>query len=159
MLPYRLFENVEQAKAYLKRKSIPETDWVYKLIRELFRGKEGYVGWVTRIAYDSIVPGTQDKAEIKTTLENIATKLTTEKYILDTLPKPVIEYETYEEFIDDFEKQVVQYKAKKMFDEFPSAQKALINLKNKRDKLRCTTRWSRMCSMLSSVMCRGTGQM
>ena len=132
MLEFHLYENVEQAKSYLKKNDIPETDWVYKLIRELFKGKEGYIGWVTRIMYEDIVPNS-DKQEIKTTLENLATKLSTEKYILDILPKPVVEFETYEEFIDEFEKQVIHYKAKKMLDEFPSLQKGFINLKKDSD--------------------------
>ena len=132
MLPFTLFENVEQAKSYLKKNNIPETDWVYKLIRELFKGKEGYIGWITRIAYSDLVPG-GNKREITTTLQNLATKLSTEKHILDTLPKPIIQYETHEEFIDDFEKQVLQYKAKKTWDEFPSTQKGLMRMSNKGD--------------------------
>jgi len=130
IIKFNLYENVDQAKSYLNKNNIPESDWVYKLIRELLKGKEGYVGWLTKIAYEYIVPNNvNNKEQITTELHNIATKLSTEKYLLDLLPKPVIQYENYEEFLDDYEKQIKNYKAKKMYDEFPSTQKKLLNLK------------------------------
>jgi hypothetical protein len=49
------------------------------------------------------------------------------------MDKPVIKYETYEKFIDAFEQAKTKYKAKKIYDEFPSTQKKFININNKEE--------------------------
>lgn len=130
-LSFSVFENVQQAKSYLKDHDIPETDWVYLEIRKLLKGKDGYVGWLTKITYNDIIPNSDNnKNTIITELTNIVDILTNKKYLMDIMPKKVIEYETYESFIDDYQKSITNYKAKKMYDQFPSTQKDLINIKD-----------------------------
>jgi len=52
---FRVNENVQQAKAYLKTKKITEEDSNYKWIRQLLKGQEGYVLWFVRQFFDNNV--------------------------------------------------------------------------------------------------------
>lgn len=131
-LSFSIFENVQQAKSYLKDNNIPETDWAYLEIRKLLKGKDGYVGWLTKITYNDIIPNSNNnKNTVINELTNIVDILTNKKYLMDIMPKKVIEYDTYESFIDDYQRSIINYKAKKMYEQFPSTQKNLIDLKNK----------------------------
>lgn len=133
MLPYQIFENVEQARSYLKGKGIKETDNIYQQIRRLLKGKEGYVGWFTRIAYEDILPTVDSDEEVITEVSELIDKINQEKTIFNNLPKPIVEYPSYEALLDDYGKAVTEHKAKKMWSEFPATQKKLMNLKNKAD--------------------------
>lgn len=48
---YKTFENVSQAKSILKSLDIAETDNIYKQIRDLLKGHDGYIGWFTKLHY------------------------------------------------------------------------------------------------------------
>jgi hypothetical protein len=49
---YHIFENLQQAKKYLKDNNIPETDPKYVNLKELFRNNLGYLGQFTKWMYD-----------------------------------------------------------------------------------------------------------
>jgi hypothetical protein len=44
LFDYKIYENVQQAKSILKELGITEDDKGYKWIREILKGKDGYVG-------------------------------------------------------------------------------------------------------------------
>jgi len=143
MLNFKLFENVQQAKKFLKDNNIPETDKLYLDIRELLKGHDGYVGWFVKVGYDflfktnelnpnsinspTIINGTLQH------LKTIKTLIVDNPNIIKLMDKPVIEYETTEKFTDAFEQAKLKYKAKKIYDEFPPEQKKFININNNSD--------------------------
>jgi hypothetical protein len=128
MNSFKLFEYVDQAKKFLKQNNISEDDFLYKEIRNLLKGHDGYVGWFTKIAYNDVLYNGKDKATILISLNNILKNILNEKYLINLFQKPLFKIESIEEFIDEYEQAKLKYKAKKIYDEFPSEQKQLINL-------------------------------
>jgi len=151
MLDFKLFENVAQAKSFLRQNNIPETDSLYQLVRKSFKGKEGYVGWITKLIYrmlafesngkylaldkNSLIDSTVNSSNIINNTLNRAKRqfdilldYLSEKEVIDKLEKPVIEYETFEQFVDAFIIAEDKLKAKRIYDEFPAEQKKLINI-------------------------------
>lgn len=135
MLKYNNFlnENVEQAKSYLKKNNISETDSLYQEIRKLTTGVEGYTGWLTKLAYEDYRKNRniKDNALIISELGGIINIIKTNKYITDLFTKKIVDLESYEEFLDEYEKAKLLYSAKQIYNEFPSNQKSLVNLKDK----------------------------
>ena len=121
-----LNENVEQAKSYLRSIDVPETDPLYVGIRELTKGKDGYVGWLTKMAYGEFKG--RGTSQILTFIGNLLKMIVNDKQIIDLLDKPVIQYESYEKFIDAFEQAKLLFKAKKIYNELPKRQKDLLDI-------------------------------
>lgn len=145
MLNFKLYENVAQAKSFLRQNDIPETDSLYQLVRTIFKGKEGYIGWVTKIVYKTNLPKENNKYLsidsynnslnvlnlVEQQLTNIIDTYLSKKEVIAKLKKPVIEYDTFEQMIDAFIIAETKLKAKRIYDQFPSEQKALINMDGK----------------------------
>lgn len=140
MLNFALFENVAQAKSFLRQHGIPDNDFLYQKIREIFKGHEGYVGWLTKVLYPHLLQGkiksTNDingdtKEHMADAIKTIRDEYIGKREIIQKLDKPVIQYKTYEDFSDAFIIAEKKLKAKKIYDEFPSEQKSFIDINDK----------------------------
>jgi hypothetical protein len=125
---FKIYENVEQAKSYLKSKNILEDDKIYKEIRRLLNGKDGYVGWLTKLTYDNIRPNYNNENQVIAEVERIVDNIIKNPNILDNLSKSLIKYDNYEKLLDDCEIALRKYKSKRIYNEFPSEQKRLIDI-------------------------------
>lgn len=116
-------ENIQQAKSILKNLSIPETNRSYIRIKKLLEGHEGYIGFFTKIHF-------RDKVgfnELTWLRNNIV------QGNFKGLKRNLVEYDSYEELIDDIERLELLTDAKKMYNEFPSEQKGFIDLNSDSD--------------------------
>lgn len=87
---FKIFENVQQARSFLRENDIPETDLIYVEIRELLRGNEGYVGWLTRMAYDDIRHTSNNFTTIKNELKSIVDKIKNNPNVISKMDMPVM---------------------------------------------------------------------
>lgn len=122
LLKYKIFENVQQAKSILKDLKISEDDNDYQLIRQRFKGSEGYVGWFTKMRYKNNIPIDE--------LTDIIDLIDTNSPVIKFLPKSLIEYDKFEDLLDDIEITKSKIEVKRCYDEFPSIQKNLIDLED-----------------------------
>lgn len=120
LLDYKIFESVQQAKSILKELEISEEDKDYQTIRNLFRGSEGYVGWFTKMRYKNNIPLSD--------LNNIVDLIKNHNQLIKALPKNLVQYDTYENLLDDIELTKTKLNVKKCYDEFPSTQRKLLNI-------------------------------
>lgn len=116
-------ENVQQGKSILRKLGKPDSDPNFTEIRKILSGMDGYVGFFTDLFYN--------KNQSMQSLYELANLIKNEKSLVDQLPIPIIKYESFEKIIDDIEKVRLESNAKKMYNEFPSLQKSLINISNK----------------------------
>lgn len=124
-------ENIQQAKSYLKNKNIdPEDDYIFQVIKDRLQGKEGYVGWFTKIAHEDIRPTKNGWGPVVNEVEELFKKINDNPNIISLLDKPVTQQKNLESFLDEFEKAKLKYKAKQIYNEFPRKQKSLININN-----------------------------
>lgn len=119
---YFLFENLQQARSILKSHEIPETDKNFLAIRELLKSHLGYIGWFTKMFFDSGI-GMND-------LINLYQIISTESEIVSDLPKPIISYSDWEILMDDIIKSRNKIAVKRVINEFPQLQKSFISLSN-----------------------------
>ena len=127
-----LNENIQQAKAYLRTQNIvPEDDYLFQVIKDRFQGKEGYIGWFTKIAHENIKPNSKNNGEVIGEVEKIMKRIEDNPQIIELLETPITQQDTLEKFQDDYEKAVLKYKAKNIFNKFPRTQKNLIDIKGK----------------------------
>jgi len=127
-----LNENIQQATAYLRTKNIvPEDDYLFQVIKDRFQGKEGYIGWFTKIAHEDIKPNTRNNGEVIKEVERIFKKIEENPQIIELLETPVTQQKSLEDFQDDYEKSVLKYKAKNIYNQFPRTQKNLIDITKK----------------------------
>lgn len=122
LLKYKIFENVQQAKSILRDLKISEDDNDYQLIRKRFKGSEGYVGWFTKMRYRNNIPIDE--------LIDIIDLIDSNSPIIKFLPKSLIEYDKFENLLDDIEITKSKIEVKRCYDEFPSIQKNLLSLED-----------------------------
>jgi hypothetical protein len=122
LLDYKIFESVQQAKSILKELKISEEDKDYQTIRNLFKGNEGYVGWFTKMRYKNNIPLTD--------LNNIVNLIKNYNQLIKALPKNLVQYDTYENLLDDIELTKTKLEVKKCYDEFPATQRKLLDINN-----------------------------
>lgn len=120
-------ENVQQAKALLKRISVPETDKAYLRIRKALVNKDGYVGFFTKLHFEYGI-------SINEVLDLI-NDLNDNEYLFSQLPKTLISYTNYEELRDDLSRTQEVIEAKKIYNEFPSEQKKFVDISKDLDIL------------------------
>lgn len=125
-------ENIEQAKAFLRRNNINfEDDYIFQVIKDRCIGKEGFIGWLTKIAHEDIKPTTNGWGPVVKQVEEILEKIEKNPNIIRLLDKPVTQQKNLESFIDDFERAKLKYKAKQIYNEFPRIQKNFLNINDK----------------------------
>lgn len=120
-------ENIQQAKSFLRKEGLTENDEIYKHIRKITKGKDGYVGWLTKLAYNDLIKNI-DVDGVKRELTNIVNNYLSKTQIINLLNIDVVDYTTLEEFIDDFSYAEMLYHAKNIYNKFPRKQKELIDL-------------------------------
>lgn len=120
LLDYKIFESVQQAKSILKELEISEEDKDYQTIRNLFRGSEGYVGWFTKMRYRNNIPLSD--------LDNIVDLIKNHNQLIKALPKNLVQYDNYEDLLDDIELTKTKLEVKKCYDKFPSTQRKLLDI-------------------------------
>ena len=97
-----LNENIQQAKAYLRTKDInPEDDYAFQVIKDRCQGKEGYIGWLTKIAHEDIRPTANGWGTVINEIENILKKIVENPQIIELLDTPVAQQKSLEDFQDD----------------------------------------------------------
>lgn len=122
---YSYNENVQQALSILKKVNKAENNTSYRKIRKMLSGHDGYVGFFTKLHFIN-------KVSIND-LENLLDIIIEQRNLIRSLPKNLIDYDNYEELIDDIEITKVKTNAKKILNEFPAKQKNFFNLENKED--------------------------
>ena len=90
-----MFENVQQAKAILKKLNIPLTDERFQTLRAMLEKTPGWTGAFTRFCYEQDV-SVDDLAQLYDRLKQM-------QGVLSRLPQPVDKYEQYEKLIDDLD--------------------------------------------------------
>lgn len=118
-------ENVQQARSILASVKKDENNTTYKKIRKLLSGQEGYVGFFTKMHFVNKV-SFRDLVELKNIIDQ-------QNNIIRSLPKNLIEYNDYEELIDDIEKAKIKAAVRKIYNEFPSEQKQYIDINDSDD--------------------------
>ena len=119
---FNLHENIQQAKSILTSLQIPEDNADYIFIKKSLKGREGYIGWFTKMRFKNEIL-LQDLVELIGLIKNNG-------HLIQSLPKNLISYEKYEDLLDDIEITKTNIEVKKCLDEFPNLQRSLINLDN-----------------------------
>jgi hypothetical protein len=123
--PFLIAENVQQAKSFLTKKGISLNDPNFLKIREMIGNNVGYVFWFTKRFFEDKVPMEE--------LENVWNIIKTEPQIISKFETPVVNLENLEKFWDEYLNKKGQNQARSSYNEFPSEQKRLINLKSEED--------------------------
>lgn len=118
---YSLFENVQQAKSILRSLNIDQSDESFKKIRELLKGHEGYVGWFTKLFYIK-------KYKMNDLLE-LYDFIKDNSAFISMLKTNIIQYDNIEKLQDDVELIKSESQLRRVYNEFPSKQKAFIDIK------------------------------
>lgn len=119
---FKIFENVQQAKSVLRKNNIPETDSNYKKIKKILSGSEGYIGWFTKMFF-------LDSVSIRE-LSALFNRIKTERQLISSLPKPIIQYEKWEDLVDDLIIVDRKSNANKIYSELTSSQKEFIDIQD-----------------------------
>jgi len=117
----KINENVSQSKSILKKNNIPESDKKYLELRKLLKGKEGYLGWFTEMAFVNKVYLDE--------IENLIQIIEQSPEIIKGLPNKLINYDKWEDVLDDVIRTRENIFAKRIWNEFPSTQKKLLPFK------------------------------
>jgi len=126
-----LNENVQQAKAYLRQNNLPEDDYLFSVIKDRCQGKEGYIGWLTKVAHEDLKPRAHNNGEVIRWVEGIIKKISENPNVIELLDTPVVQHKSLEDFQDDYEQSILKLKSKRMYNELPRTQKDLIDINNK----------------------------
>jgi len=126
-----LKENVQQAQAYLRQNNLPEDDYLFSVIKDRCQGKEGYIGWLTKVAHEDLKPKAHNNGEVIRWVEGILKKISENPNVIELMDKPVVDHDSLEKFEDDYEQSILKYKAKNIYNQFPRAQKDLISINSK----------------------------
>ena len=116
---FRLFENIRQAKSILSSKEISEDDKDYKTILKWCSGKDGYVGWFTKMRYE--------KGISIDSLKEIIDLIINDPFLIKSLPKNLVLYDEFESLQDDIEISKSNISIRKCYNEFPSLQRKLLD--------------------------------
>jgi hypothetical protein len=85
MFDFKIYENVQQAKKFLKDNNLKENEYLYTEIRKLLKGHDGYVGWFTKIAYSSFVSISRGLIPANDILDGNYERPMSDNYILEEL--------------------------------------------------------------------------
>ena len=119
---FKIFENIQQAKSVLRNSEVSENDKDYQTILKWFTGKEGYIGWFTKMRYEKKIP--------LSSLKSIYDLIISNQNLVRSLPKQLTTYDEFESLQDDIEKTKSLTDVKKCYNEFPSLQKSFLNIKD-----------------------------
>ena len=112
---YNIFENVQQSKAFLQKKSIPENHKDYLYLKNMLQNNIGYLFWFVKMHFDQSIPLTE--------LQELYSKIKSNPVVFNNLPKNIIEYDTYEKILDDIIKSEKDIQYKKVVNELLPFQK------------------------------------
>jgi hypothetical protein len=115
---FKIFENVNQAKAILKSLDKDVNDESYLKIRDILKGYDGYVGWFTNLHYKL----GYSLNELKELWDLIKLNLA----YISKLPKQLITYDNIEKIQDDLEIVKGDSTYNKIVGEFPTKQRRLL---------------------------------
>lgn len=115
-------ENVQAAKALLKKIGKETGDPAYKQIIKWLGNATGYTHWFVKQHF-------QNGATLEE-IEQIIETIKRDKSIIDRFSTPVIQLENCEKFWDEYLAQSRNAEAKLAYNEFPARQKKLLDLSN-----------------------------
>ncbi len=118
-------ENVQAAKALLKKLGKETTDPAYKQIIQWLGNATGYTHWFVKQHFVNSASLEERKQIIDT--------IKADKAIIDKFTTPVIQLENCEKFWDEYLAQSRNTEAKAAYNEFPARQKRLLDLSNSED--------------------------
>jgi len=108
---YQLFENVQQAKKYLKDNNIDITDnkankEKFELIKKLLYQNPNYVGLFTKFYFgeEKVPIKFSDNDKYYDSLTGLLNLIKKQTNLNDFLPKDIVKYDTFEELSDDITK-------------------------------------------------------
>lgn len=127
LISHFISENVSQAKSLLNKLEIDyKTNDDFIKINKMLSGN-GYTYWFTKLFFVDKVSFVE--------LENIWNIIKSEPQIISKFSKPIVKLENVEQFWDEYLMCKGLSNAKSIYNQFPSLQKKMINLKNNDDIL------------------------
>ncbi|CAG7580844.1 MAG: hypothetical protein SLAVMIC_00576 [uncultured marine phage] len=123
-LRHKINENVSQAKSILKKQKIAASDPTFLELRKDLKGKEGYLGWFTKMIFVNKV-GLED-------VKNVIGVINDHPEVIKSLPKQLIKYDKWEDVLDAVIRGKENILAKRIWNKFPSQQKKLLPFNTKR---------------------------
>lgn len=126
---WRIYENISQARKILSDNKQTENNDKYSYIKKGLGNNTGYLGWFTKMIFNS-------PELTKGDFDYIINFIKNDKYIIESLPKDLIKYESWESLIDDILNIQSNRNIKKIYNELPNSIKELLNYKelSKREK-------------------------
>lgn len=118
---------INQAKSILTKLNIPFNNLNYLAIREMLKNRDGYVGLFTKLHFIENTP--------IDSLMNLKACIETQPQLIQTLSKPLVQFDKLEPILDAIEESRINYGVKNVINEFPNKQKELIDIKNDRNTL------------------------
>lgn len=109
---WKLNENLTAARKILKDNSIPETDKIFINLKDSLKNNSGYLGWFTKMIFVNHIS--------ESDINQIINLIKNDKYVIDNLPKNLVNYTKWETLLDDIIEVNYNRNIKKMINELPS---------------------------------------
>lgn len=109
---WKLNENLTAARKILKDNSIPETDKIFINLKDSLKNNSGYLGWFTKMIFVKHIS--------ESDINQIINLIKNDKYVIDNLPKNLVNYTKWETLLDDIIEVNYNRNIKKMINELPS---------------------------------------